>query len=308
VLLKAFPRAFRPDDGVGLVIKEMGAKSFYRGQTAGSEIAAMRERGYAVEYIDHVLSEAEMAALYCSCDALVQPFRREGFGLLIIEAKACGLPVIITGAGPALVYASDKTAYFIPAERRPLGDPTVDGMETIGQPWMFEPDADALVELMKRVVSGRDDAQAIGTATSDHMREHFTWARTVEAVEQRLWALTRRPVRTLTRSASEGLYRPSAESSTTRTRSASDGLHETREEREHPQPAGDCAAVLNGESCEPGQMPGTVAGSAGWAANASEGMPTLANASSWYVEPPSIVLKSRSAASVILCTAPSEPS
>jgi hypothetical protein len=108
------------------------------------------------------------------------------------------------------------------------------------------------------------------------------------------------PAGPLTRSVSEGLYRPSAESSTTRTRSASDGLHETREEREHPQPAGDCAAVLNGESCEPGQMPGTVAGSAGWAANASEGMPILADASGWYVEPPSIVLKSRSAASVSL--------
>ena len=99
---------------------------------------------------------------------------------------ACGLPVIVTGAGPALDYASDKTAYFIPAERRPLDDRIVDGMETIGQPWLFEPDADALVELMKRVVSDRDGARAIGTAASDHIREHFTWARTVEAVEQRL--------------------------------------------------------------------------------------------------------------------------
>ena len=38
VLLAAFARAFRPGDGVGLVIKEMGSKSFYRGQTAEAEI------------------------------------------------------------------------------------------------------------------------------------------------------------------------------------------------------------------------------------------------------------------------------
>ena len=63
VLLAAFARAFRPGDGVGLVIKEMGAKSFYRGQTAEAKVAALRERGYAVEYIDRILSEAEMAAL-----------------------------------------------------------------------------------------------------------------------------------------------------------------------------------------------------------------------------------------------------
>ena len=37
LLLAAFSRAFRPGDGVGLVIKEMGAKSFYRGQTAEAE-------------------------------------------------------------------------------------------------------------------------------------------------------------------------------------------------------------------------------------------------------------------------------
>ena len=28
------PRAFEPGDSVGLVIKDMGTKSFYRGQTA----------------------------------------------------------------------------------------------------------------------------------------------------------------------------------------------------------------------------------------------------------------------------------
>ena len=98
-------------------------------------------------------------------------------------------------------------------------------METIGRPWLFEPDADALVELMKRVVNDRDGARAIGMAASDHIREHFTWARTVEAVEQRLWALSPGPLRTLTRSASEGLYRPFAKSSPPPTRSASEGLY-----------------------------------------------------------------------------------
>ena len=58
VLLTAFARAFRPGDGIGLVIKDMGSQSFYRGQTAEAEVAGLRERGYPVEYIDRTLSEA----------------------------------------------------------------------------------------------------------------------------------------------------------------------------------------------------------------------------------------------------------
>ena len=66
------------------------------------------------------LSEAEMAGLYSACDCLVHPFRGEGFGLPVVEAMACGLPVIVTGAGPALDYATDETAFLIPATTRPV--------------------------------------------------------------------------------------------------------------------------------------------------------------------------------------------
>jgi glycosyltransferase involved in cell wall biosynthesis len=68
VLLDAFARAIRPNDAVGLVIKDMGSKSFYRGQTGEAEIAALRERGY---HVDRTLSEAEMAALYAACDSRI---------------------------------------------------------------------------------------------------------------------------------------------------------------------------------------------------------------------------------------------
>ena len=85
-----------------------------------------------------------MAGLYSACDCLVHPFRGEGFGLPVVEAMACGLPVIVTGAGPALDYASEKTAFLIPAERKPFPERRVGDLETIGRPWLFEPDMDAL--------------------------------------------------------------------------------------------------------------------------------------------------------------------
>ncbi len=189
LLLTAFGRAFRATDGIGLVIKEMGSNSFYRGQTAETEIGELRDRGYPVEYIDRDLTDCEMAGLYAACDCLVHPFRGEGFGLPVVEAMACGLPVIVTGAGPALDYSSDETAYLIPASRGQFAECRVGEIETIGRPWLFEPDADVLVELLKCVAGDLAAARAKGTAASAHIRENFTWARTVDAVERRSLAL-----------------------------------------------------------------------------------------------------------------------
>jgi len=189
LLLTAFARESRPADGIGLVIKEMGSKSFYRGQTAEDEVSALRERGYAVEYIDRDLSDTEMAGLYSACDCLVHPFRGEGFGLPVVEAMACGLPVIVTGAGPALDYATDETAYLIPAQRGRFAECRVGDIKTIGRPWLFEPDVDVLVDLLKRVAGDLAAAKAKGMTASAHIREHFTWVKTADAVERRLSAL-----------------------------------------------------------------------------------------------------------------------
>ena len=102
---------------------------------------------------------------------------------------ACGLPVIVTGAGPALDYASDETAFLIPAHRGNFPECRVGDMETIGRPWLSEPDQDALVELLRRVASDPAAARAKGAAASKCIREHFTWERSAEAAERRLRSL-----------------------------------------------------------------------------------------------------------------------
>ena len=147
LLLAAYARAFRPADGVGLVIKDMGiARASTAARRPRREVAGLRERGYPVEYIDRDLTEPEMAGLYAACDCLVHPFRGEGFALPVVEAMACGLPVIVTGAGPVLDYATDETAFLIPARRGQFAECRVGDLETIGRPWLLEPDLDALVE------------------------------------------------------------------------------------------------------------------------------------------------------------------
>ena len=192
VLLAAYERAFRPGDGVGLVVQDMGVRSFYRGQTAGAAVAALRSRGYPVEYREDPLPPGELARLYASCDCAVQPYRGEGFALPAAEAMACGLPVIVTGAGPALDYASPETAYLIPARRVASSECRAGDVETVGRPWLWEPDAGALAELMRRVASDPESARATGAAAARSIRANFTWDRAAAAVEARLRALAGR--------------------------------------------------------------------------------------------------------------------
>ena len=61
------------------------------------------------------VSQHELFSLYGQYDALVLPTIFEGFGLVIVEAMAAGLPVITTAhsMGPELIE-TDKNGYLIP--------------------------------------------------------------------------------------------------------------------------------------------------------------------------------------------------
>lgn len=39
-----------------------------------------------------------LAAIYTACDVMLQPSRGEGFGIPVVEAQACGVPVIVSNA------------------------------------------------------------------------------------------------------------------------------------------------------------------------------------------------------------------
>lgn len=82
---------------------------------------AARQMGVAdaVQWTGYI-SDAALLAHYQTADALVHPSRYEGFGLQIVEAMACGLPVICGNGGSlpevagdaAIVLDSDDEAAF----------------------------------------------------------------------------------------------------------------------------------------------------------------------------------------------------
>jgi len=60
------------------------------------------------------LTDEELACLYNGSDFFVFPSLYEGFGLTVLEAMACGTPVIASQIGPIKEVAQDTVHYFHP--------------------------------------------------------------------------------------------------------------------------------------------------------------------------------------------------
>jgi len=108
---------------------------------------------------------------------------------------ACGRPVIVTAGGATDDFCNESIAYLVPARRVVLGARRVDVFDTIGDPWLLEPDLPALRAAMRTVVRDPVAAQAKGQAASEHIRQNLTWAHTARAIEARIRDLRTRPIR-----------------------------------------------------------------------------------------------------------------
>lgn len=53
------------------------------------------------------VADADMPALYRTADVLVMPSLREGFGLVVLEALACGTPAVVSAIAPFTEHLSD---------------------------------------------------------------------------------------------------------------------------------------------------------------------------------------------------------
>ncbi|CAG0935231.1 mannosyl-N-acetyl-alpha-D-glucosaminyl-diphospho-ditrans,octacis-undecaprenol 3-alpha-mannosyltransferase / alpha-1,3-rhamnosyltransferase [Thermoflexales bacterium] len=66
------------------------------------------------------VSETDLPVLYSAADALVMPSLYEGFGLPVLEAMACGTPVVVAQAGPLPEVAGEAGIYFDPLDVRSM--------------------------------------------------------------------------------------------------------------------------------------------------------------------------------------------
>ncbi len=146
-LLRAYQRA-RLDGGLtaGLVV----AGSLRWGQHAQAVLETLRVRDDIL--LTGEVPREDLAALYAGADLFVFPSRYEGFGLPVLEAMACGAPVIVSDRGSLPEVAGAAGLYVDPD------------------------DESALAAMMCRVVREPETRARMGAAGLEQAAR-FSWAR-----------------------------------------------------------------------------------------------------------------------------------
>ncbi|MDB6031237.1 MAG: hypothetical protein JWM16_1575, partial [Verrucomicrobiales bacterium] len=193
VLLDAFLQSFTSADDVCLVIKDFGGDTIYAGQTFEAQIKAAQARPNAPEilYLTEEMLPSQIAGLYTACDCLVHPYRGEGFGLPVLEAMACGLPVVVTAGGATDDFATDEFAYRVEATRKAIG-PVIGDLPLAHNGWWLESSALTVGKAMREIFENQEAAKEKGLRASEYVRREWTWEKAAQIAAHRLLDLQAR--------------------------------------------------------------------------------------------------------------------
>jgi len=147
-VIAALARCERP---VHLVVVGRGERDRFALRAAEAGVAAR------VSFVPHV---ARPQDYYAMADCLVHPYPIEPFGLVVLEAAACGLPLLAARTGAALDLIEDG----------------VSG-------WFITPEPDDIAGALDRLAADLAAARAMGVEAHERSLL-FTWARQAQIVEE----------------------------------------------------------------------------------------------------------------------------
>src|SRR5258706_2469915 len=122
-----------------------------------------------IVYIGHELSMAAMSDIYRAADVYVSPYRAEGFNLPVLEAAACGTPILCTGGGPTDDFVTDAFSKKITAIFN----------ESANGNWL-EPNLDHLVALMEEAIQAHEFRAAALIEGPSYVSPAYSWDRIVD--------------------------------------------------------------------------------------------------------------------------------
>lgn len=178
LLFEAFFKVRKKYKNAKLLVKDQqalygySAVSMIQSLVASGRVALDADDIAAVRLIPNTLTLEQLRGLYGVADAYVSPYRAEGFNLPVIEAIACGTPVIVTAGGATDDFCNDKVSIKIPSTVH--YNSQIQG-HNIGA--HLEPDSKALVEVMGKVAQDGGAVRADFAFGRADVLQTFSWQR-----------------------------------------------------------------------------------------------------------------------------------
>jgi glycosyltransferase involved in cell wall biosynthesis len=187
-LLRAWISTTRSSDDALLIIKtrfwSQSAQTRFADQLRDLESSIGREMSQAapVLWIGRMLSDAEVARLYCSATHYISASRGEGFDLPMVEAAVCGLELVAPRHTSYLDYLNDEIAHLVRARRveARLPNEDVETQELFAGAHWWEPDHEELSATIRAII---DDTAARKSSAREALTA-LSWENTAQRLEE----------------------------------------------------------------------------------------------------------------------------
>jgi glycosyltransferase involved in cell wall biosynthesis len=186
LLIKAFNDEFSGSENVTLICKVNNFDSSINLESEIKRLALRTNGGRIFIAPNRIMKHYELGTLYRSADCFVLPTRGEGWGMPILEAMACGLPVIATNWSSQTDFMDSE--YSLPIEVEKLIPaiakcPYYDGFQ-----WA-EASYEHLRAQMRWVYQNQEKGRMMGLKASKIVRQKWTWEEAAKKIVKRLKAL-----------------------------------------------------------------------------------------------------------------------
>ena len=169
VLIKSFNRAFRAEEPVVLICKYVNSDPGVVPEKIVKGLDLDPNGGRIVFSENERVPYYQIAQLYRSADCFVLPSRGEGWGMPILEAMGCGLPVIASYWSGQQYFMTDANSYPLQVSLTPAKAkcPYYHGFK-----WA-EPDAGHLQHLLRHVYENQQEARQKGNMAEKDVKNYW---------------------------------------------------------------------------------------------------------------------------------------